>query len=393
MPQGCRVVAEADAHASWVAGFDMMFARVAARFGRVEPRRRARAYLLGLLAPVPRKTGRQLAEAAGESRPDGMQRLLNGARWDAGGVRDDVRAYVVEHLGHPAGVLVVDEAGFVRKGARSAGVERQVRPGAERAENCQIGVFLAYATPLGQALIDRELYLPRSWVADPRRCAGAGVPARTRYATRPVQAAAMLSRAFDAGVPARWVAAGEPFGSDPAFRAFLERRGMGYVLRVSRRQPVTLPTGTVRVTTLAGQAPERAWKRVPTGAGSDQPPVDWAMGELPGGGVQGRWLLLRRVAGEPDELAFFLCAGPADADIGVLARVADAGPAARDCVRRACEEAGLDRYQVRHYDAWYRHVTLVLLAQAYVAVRAAQDPPGRTRVVPGRRTSDILWRT
>ncbi|MGC5033526.1 IS701 family transposase [Micromonospora sp. DT229] len=371
-----------------------MFARVAARFGRVEPRRRARAYLLGLLAPLPRKTGWQLAEAAGESRPDGMQRLLNGARWDADRVRDDLRAYVVEHLGHPAGVLVVDEAGFVKKGARSAGVERQILPGAEQAENCQIGVFLAYATPVGQALIDRELYLPRSWAADPPRCAGAGVPAHTRYAARPAQAAAMLSRAFDAGVPARWVAAGEPYGPEPAFRAFLERRGVGYVVELSRRHTVALPNGPVRVATIAGQAPERAWKRVNTGAGSGRLKLaDWAMGELPGGGVHGRWLLIRRVSGEPDEFAFFLCSGPADTEVGVLARVAESVPAARDCLQRACDEAGLDRYQVRQYGAWYRHVTLALLAQAYVAVRIAQGPPGRTTVAPGRRTSDILWRT
>lgn len=385
---------DADAHADWVAGFDAMFARVAARFGRVEPRRRARTYLLGLLGPVQRKTGWQLAEAAGEGRPDGMQRLLNGARWDAGGVRDDLRAYVVEHLGHPDGVLVVDEAGFVRKGTSSAGVEPQTWRGAERAQNCQVGVFLAYETPVGQALIDRELYLPRSWVSDPHRCAAAGVPSWIRYAARPVQAAAMLSRAFDAGVPARWVVAGEPYGADATFREFLERRGAGYVVTVSRHQTVTLPSGTARVADLVPTAPEQAWKRVATSAGPDRPqPFEWAVCDLPAAGAQGRSLLVRRVAGEPQTLAFFLCAGPRDTGVDTLARIADAAPTVRDCLRRARAEVGLGRHQVRRYEAWYRHVTLALLAHAYVAVRTVQRLRVHRPIAHAQRVADVLWRT
>src|SRR5215471_14246611 len=162
---------------AWLSGLDDLFARVAGRFGRVEPRRQARLYLMGLLAPLERKNGWQLAEAAGDATPDRMQRLLNNARWEARGVRDDLRGYVVQHLGGPGGILVVDETGLVKKGTRSAGVQRQYSGTAGRVENCQLGVFLAYASPKGRALIDRELYLPRSWTQDRARCAQAAVPA------------------------------------------------------------------------------------------------------------------------------------------------------------------------------------------------------------------------
>lgn len=178
-----------------------MFARVAGRFGRVEPRRRARGYLLGLLAPVERKNSWQLAEAAGESTPEGMQRLLNFYAWNADDVRDDLRSYVVEQLGGPEGVLVVDETGFIKKGTKSAGVQRQYSGTAGRVENCQLGVFVAYACGRGRALIDRELYVPKPWIGDQARRAEAGIPDEVAFATKPELARVMLARAFEAGVP------------------------------------------------------------------------------------------------------------------------------------------------------------------------------------------------
>lgn len=193
----------------WVAGLDALFARVAGRFGRVEPRRQARAYLTGLLAPVERKNGWQLAEAAGDATRDRMQRLLVSARWDARGVRADLRAYVVEHLGHRDAVLIVDETGFIKKGTKSAGVQRQYSGTAGRIENCQLGVFLAYASPLGRALIDAELYLPKSWLADRRRCAQAGIPDEVEFVTKPVLARQMLARALEVGLPVSWATADE----------------------------------------------------------------------------------------------------------------------------------------------------------------------------------------
>ena len=177
---------------SWLAGLDDLFAQVAGRFGRVEPRRQARMYLMGLLAPLERKNGWQLAEAAGDATPDRMQRLLNNARWDARQVRADLRSFVAERLGDPVGVLIVGETGFLKKGTKSAGVQRQYSGTAGRVENCQLGVFLAYASPVGRALIDAELYLPRSWAEDRPRCTEAGIPAQVRFATKPELGRVML---------------------------------------------------------------------------------------------------------------------------------------------------------------------------------------------------------
>lgn len=187
--------------ATWAAELERLGACIAPRFARVEPRRRALAYLRGLLAPVERKNGWQLAEAAGDPTPDGMQDFLSRMRWDADQVRDDLRAYVVEHLGDPGAVLVLDETGFVKKGTRSVGVQRQYSGTAGRIENGQVGVFLAYASGKGHALIDRALYLPERWAGDPARRAKAGVPEEVAFASKPKLGLAMLQRALTAAVP------------------------------------------------------------------------------------------------------------------------------------------------------------------------------------------------
>ena len=246
--------------AAWIAGLDDLFALVAGRFFRVEPRLRARAYVRGLLAPLAAKNGWTLAEAAGDATPDGMQRLLNRATWDDGGVRDDVRAYVVRHLGAADGVLVVDETGFLKKGTKSAGVQRQYSGTAGRVENCQLGVFCAYATSKGRALIDRELYLPKSWIADRDRCRQAAVPDDAEFATKTDLARTMLARALDAGVPAAWVTADEAYGKDGKFRAWLEQRRIGYVVAVPCDQAVAGSAGTSRADVLAADCfhPNRA---------------------------------------------------------------------------------------------------------------------------------------
>ncbi len=197
----------------WARGLDELADRLAPRFGRVEPRRRALAYLRGLLAPLGRKNGWQLAEAAGDRAPDGMQDFLSRMRWDADAVRDDLRAYVVEHLGDPGAVLVLDETGFVKKGEKSVGVQRQYSGTAGRVENCQVGVFLGYASRHGRALIDRALYLPEGWAGDAGRRAGAGVPGGVTFVTKPKLGAAMLERALDAGVPCAWVAGDSVYGA------------------------------------------------------------------------------------------------------------------------------------------------------------------------------------
>src|SRR5947208_12136301 len=209
----------------WARGLDEVVARLAPRFGRVEPRRRASAYLRGRLAPLGRKNGWQLAEAAGDRTPDGMQDFLSRMRCDAEAVRDDLRAYVVERLGGPDGALVLDEAGFVKKGERSVGVQRQYSGTAGRVENCQVGVFLGHASRHGHAPIDRALCLPEGGAGDAGRRAEAGVPREIAFTTKPKLGAAMLERALDAGVPCAWVAGDSVYGADRALRRRIEARG------------------------------------------------------------------------------------------------------------------------------------------------------------------------
>ena len=390
--------------AAWIAGLDDLFALVAGRFFRVEPRRRARAYVRGLLAPLAAKNGWTLAEAAGDATPDGMQRLLNRAAWDDDGVRDDVRGYVVRHLGAADGVLVVDETGFVKKGVKSAGVQRQYSGTAGRVENCQLGVFLAYAGPEGRALVDRELYLPKSWTEDRDRCREAGVPDDVQFATKTGLARQMLGRALDAGVPAGWVTADEAYGKDHKFRDWLEQRRIGYVVAVPANQAVPGDAGTSRADVLAAHAPQQAWKRRSCGDGAKGPRVfDWAVASLPADDStppgRSRQLLVRRAltrnARGGHELAYYLCCAPAGTTDEELIRVAGSRWAIEECFQTAKNETGLDQYQVRRYDAWYRHITLAMLAHAYLAVTAATAPKALAAASSRSRSgrSAVSWHT
>jgi SRSO17 transposase len=196
-----------------------------------------------------------------------MQHLLGRATWEADEVRDDLRAYVVEHLGDPEGVLIVEETGFLKKGEQSVGVQRQYVGTAGRIENCQVGVFLAYHTARGRTFLDRALYLPRSWTEDRERCRAAGVPDTIGFATKPVLARQMLARALKAHVPARWVTADSVYGSDSHFRHFLERRAMAYVLGVTSDYTVRPYT----ISALADRLRPKAWKRRSAGDGSKGP--------------------------------------------------------------------------------------------------------------------------
>ena len=214
------------------AELDRVHERIAGRFGRAEPRARVREYVSGLVAGLERKNGWTLAEWAHEVSPDGMQRLLRRADWDVDGVRDDVRDYVAGQLGEPDGVLIADDTGFLKKGARSAGVQRQYSGTAGRTENCQVGVFLVYASRYGHALIDRELYLPQSWTGDPERCRAAGIPQEAELATKPQQAQAMIARAIAAGVPFAWFTADEVYGQAKWLQAWLEDQGVSYVMAI-----------------------------------------------------------------------------------------------------------------------------------------------------------------
>jgi SRSO17 transposase len=372
----------------WAAGLDALHARIAGRFVRAEPRRRALAYLRGLLGNVGRKNGWQLAEHAGERTPDGMQRLLSTADWDPDQVRDDLRAYVVEHLGDAGGVLVVDETGFLKKGTTSVGVQRQYSGTAGKVDNCQLGVFLAYASPKGRAMIDRELYLPERWTEDPERCKAARVPEQVQFRTKPELAQLMLERALDAGVPAAWVTADEVYGGSPALREWLEERHLPYVLAVKCTELLQAPDpdspGAVRTSAeqLAAGVPAEQWIACSAGHGAKGRRLyDWTRVELatPATGGMARWLLVRRSRSD-GELAFYACYGPAATPLVGLVRVAGTRWAVEEGFEQAKGEVGLDHYEVRKWPGWYRHITLSLLAHAFLAVTRAQaTSPKRTK--------------
>ena len=315
--------------ARWADGIERAHERIAGRFRRPEPRRRALAYLRGLLSPVERKNGWQLAEQAGDATPDGVQRLLYNYRWDADLVRDDLGDYVVEHLGCADGVVVVDETGFLKKGDKSAGVQRQYSGTAGRIENCQVGVFLAYAGVKGRTLLDRELYLPQVWARDWERRREAGVPDSVGFRTKPQLAQFMLGRTLESGVPFAWFTGDEVYGSDRNLRLWLEREEIAHVMAIKSNEKLWALTDRgplqVRADRLAAGVEESAWVRCSAGNGAKGPRVyDWAAVDIrplrePG---KGHWLLARRSVAKPGELAFYVCFGSADTTLEELVRVA-----------------------------------------------------------------------
>ncbi len=308
-----------------------------------------------------------------------MQRLLAYAGWDADAVRDDVRDYVMEQLGDPGAVLVVDETGFLKKGTKSAVVARQYSGTAGRIENCQIGVFLGYAAVGGRTFLDRELYLPKAWTDDPSRLVEAGVPDGTEFATKPELAMRMFQCALEAGVPAAWVTGDEVYGQHYRLRAMLEQRAMPCVLAIPVSQRVIAETcgriAELRADALAASLPAQAWKRISAGDGAKGPRLyHWARAailplETTG---MGYWLLVRRSLSDPDDLAYYLCHAPGATPLRALVRVAGARWAIEETFQTSKREVGLDHYQVRRWDGWYRHITLAMLAHAFLTVTRAR---------------------
>jgi SRSO17 transposase len=359
-----------DRLARWQVGFAEVFGLVAGRFAQVQSRRRARWYVLGLLSGVERKNSWTIAEQAGELSPDGMQRLLNFYRWDADAVRDDLRGYVLSTLGDPAGVVVADETGFLKKGTKSAGVQRQYSGTAGRIENCQLGVFLTYVSPAGRALIDRELYLPKTWTDDRDRCAEAGIGEEVEFATKPELARRMLERllAKHGRQALPWFTADEAYGDNPGLRGWLDEQNLNYVMAISCDARFTTPTGPRRADELAASAPKRGWQRLSAGQGSKGHRLyDWLLIDP---GTDQHLLLVRRSITKPSELAYYVCRSSTPVPLAELVRVAGSRWGVEETFQFAKNETGLDHYQIRRYDAWYRHITLSMLAAAFLAITA-----------------------
>jgi SRSO17 transposase len=381
----------------WAEDFEAFHARFADLFCRQEPREQSRKYLRALLAPVERKNGWQLAEAGGERRPDAMQRLLYLAQWEADAARDRLQQFVIEVFGDEAGIGVVDETGFIKKGDKSVGVQRQYSGTAGKRENCQIGTFLSYASRHGHVLLDRRLYLPESWVADPVRRAAAKVPECEVFETKPQQAVKMLQHAWAMGVPMRWVTGDEVYGESPHLRAAVADSGRWYVMAVRTHMTVWRKRPQVAVPAWCGQGrkptkeqvleetvqpmsvlavvaswPESRWQRLAVAQGEKGPRLyDWAcqrivenQEQLPG---RDSWLLARRSTTDPTAIAYYLSNAPAETDLLTLAQVASTRYTVEQCFEEAKGETGLDHYEVRYWHSWYRHITLAMMAHAWLA--------------------------
>ena len=371
---------------SWTEELEAVGERLSDHFARSEVRQRAQDYLHGLLSGAERKNSWQLAEVAGNSTPYGIQHLLGRANWDADAVRDDLREYVIEHLADSESCLIVDETGFIKKGEKSVGVKRQYTGTVGKRENCQVGVFLAYASSRGQAFIDRQLYLPEEWADDRQRRQQAGVPEEVGMRTKPELAKEMLGRALEDGVKAEWVVADSAYGDSRRLGMFLEQREQPYVLALSGKAHVWVGFYQHRVSTLldalregelqSGEAAEeeeeeeKGWKRLSAGEGSKGPRLyDWLRLPLnpPLQEDFERWLLVRRSIEDPDELSAYTVFAPEGVTLGELAKVAGSRWRVEIGFEEAKGEVGLAHYEVRSWDGWQRHITLSLFAHAFLA--------------------------
>lgn len=363
--------------------------RIAGLFARSEVRERSHAYLQGLLSHCERKNGWQLAEWMGEASPYAVQHLLDRARWDADQVRDQIRSYALEELSSADAVLIVDETGFLKKGRHSTGVKRQYSGTAGRIENSQVGVFLCYGSDKGAALVDRELYIPQEWAEDRERRSEAGIPESLEFATKPELARRMIGRALDSGAAAAWVAADEVYGHDSKLRRFLEGRQMAYVLAVASDQRLWQADFMQhRVDAIARNLPASRWKRLSAGFGSKGERLyDWALMPLSKQDGWARALLVRRSIEEKPECAYYLCYAPNGQDtIETLVRVAGQRWKIEQAFETAKGECGLDHYEVRHWQGWYRHITLSMLAHAVLSVLRARGEKNSRRASAAQRT-------
>jgi SRSO17 transposase len=360
---------------AWRVYWDEIARRIGAVFARSETRTRAMAYLAGLLSPAERKNGWQLAEISGDQTPYGFQHLLSRADWDPEELRDRLRAYVTAYLHAPEAVGVIDETGFLKKGRHSAGVARQYSGTAGRIENSQIGVFLAYASRFGHTLLDRALYVPAVWTGDRERCRRAGMPEDRAFATKPALARQMLERTFAAGGVVAWITGDSITGDDRALRQWLEAHRQAYVLAVSGKESVWLQHHPRRISTLLGELPTEGWERLSAGMGSKGARwYDWLRVDASAPAHVGwkRWVLIRRSIAETTEMTAYIVYAPATTLLAEVVRVAGMRWTVEESLQTATGAVGLDHYEVRRWTGWYRHITLAMWAQAFLAVVRAE---------------------
>jgi SRSO17 transposase len=354
----------------WSTEFESMTSRVASLFVHPKSAAHSRQYLEGLLAPIERKNGWTIAEYVGEREPKAMQRFLNLTVWDADDLRDLNLDYVLENLGDPDGIVIADPTGFAKKGRKSAGVQRQYSGTLGRIDNCQIGTFLAFVNSSGdRTLIDRELYIPeKTWFDDEARCDEAAIPADLEFATRPAQVIAMIKRCVQAGLEFRWFTADEEFGQNPGLRDYLENTTTAYVMAIPKSTEFTDTTGhTTEIKNITGRLQPSAWQRRACGIGTKGYRVyDWAIIDTDHPDHQ--YMIRRSV--DDGELAFYHCYNPRHEPAGELVRVAGTRWPIEECFQTAKGNVGLDNYQVRLYHAWYRHITLAMIAQSFLAILA-----------------------
>ena len=380
----------------WADDFAAFHARFAHLFGRREPREEVVQYLRGLMAPVARKNAWQMAEAVGERIPDRMQRLLYRVEWDADAARDDLQQFVIESLGDDDGIGIVDETGFLKKGDQSVGVKRQYSGTAGKVENCQVATVLSYATAKGHVFLDRRLYMPREWCDNAERRARAKVPQEVSFQTKPEQAISMLEHAWQQGVPMRWVTGDEVYGDATRLRDVVIKHQRWYVLAVSLDTPVwterpaldppgrpgtgrprtrtRLAEGAPKATTVQAVVlawPEEQWQRFAVLEGEKGPRTyDWAYQRviesrdgLPGPEA---WLLARRSVSDRTEIAYYLSNAPADTPLTRVAQIAATRYTVEQCIEEAKGETGLDEYEVRYWHSWHRHITISMMAHAWL---------------------------
>ncbi len=366
--------------ARWAQALARLHARIAPRFARPEPRRRALAYLQGLMSSIERKNGWQLAEHAREATPYGMQRLLSQAVWDGALVRDDLRHYVYDHLGEKDAILVLDETSFPKEGEKSAGVQVQYCGTTGVVENCQVAVFLAYVTAYGHALIDRELYLPKGWIDDPQRRREAGIPEAVHFQTKCELARQMVERVHRAQIPIAWVVADTVYGNNLDLRTWLEAHGYPYVLAVACDETVGIRTsdgGRRQVEVREVEAlllTAQDWQRLSMSDGTKGPRLfDWARVPLlhQWEDDTSHWLLIRRCISDPKQKTYYLVFAQPATTLEAMVKAIGARWHIEEDFETG-KDTGLDHYQVRSFIGWYRHITLVMLAQAFLKVICAQ---------------------